>query len=1390
MIFPLAAADASGIWQLLATILLPLLVLGGSVACVAQMRRPGANLLGGLALLLGLLGGTLAASALLLRENLGRPGFLVLLLAGGLLAAAGLVCGGIGVALHGRMRFTEGRAAAAWGIALNVLLGAGGGVFFIGHYTAHRAAPAAPAADAASMKTLTFAEGNCQLSFSTSLWIESGIVARLDKETVLGLRCIRHDLMLAFSWVHDSEDASFHVRAGRNFAESKFPGLKTTSPVSERIGGLEFWHYEGTGAPTNSTLPRTISLWYASHGGTVYRIRAEYMVSGGQEALQEIRKVVATFALIDPAQQFIRPTPAPAPRPIFTQQPSPAPAKEGTSADFWAAIGKSFQDGSGKMDEATAMRLGFTTAIGPLGWIRVPENTGPLAAMPFHARLGLLNHFIGMSLPDDGGLLNIEDIRTLFDESTDPQCQNYSQSDPKPVEIPGAKQAVRTTAEFTKNGIRMRLRKIIALTDGRAFIFNAWQAINPATSERQLDDALATIRIAHGVEPLPPPAAAPARQLQSTHLHTLGVLASQRGEWPRALRLFQSAYRISQHNDLTIASIVACLDETGNPRKALNLLNELRDRVEKSAALRAARGRCRRLLGEMDGACEDFASALRDGHLEENDVGIYLACLLSQSKMAEAKKVADDFAAKSGTNRSRRLRASIHARAGDTEGALKLYEEILAKPPFDPVAAIEYGEIANGTGHYDTAAKAAADLLKAGNDSALTRLVEGWSHFGKKEWREAKVSFEKARTFQPNNEEIAAALLRASAMLGEGNNSSVKHPIPENEIPAATLAEIEEIAREAKPTKGANAWSPMRVAVISYRKGQQFSSTLHRRNHVADQSAVADFSTLNFAFDPLSQEIFVNRLTVTDESGNVIAKGVPEEQYLVDQSSQGPEATHGKILRVVVPGVKPGCTVEFAVTTRERAKAEEFPFQRNVVGTMHPVFTEAIVLRGDVGDVRAEPNAIFQKLAKRTEVKDTIIWLLREPPPWHLESLLPPVDEYMPVLSLGDRKADWKKEARDYLKQIGTLLTPDEDARKLALEITKGLTGNDEKIRALTRHVQRNVTYQAIEFGRRARIPKPAARSLSSHYGDCKDQALLLHHLLSSAGIESHLALVNSNTATVAALPSLDQFNHMIVRIPSLKSAFVDPTDSHLPAGLLAPAFFKHEALVLDAANPRLEALPGRSQFPAEHVGIESDISASADGAMQVKETVRISGYFATGLRHWLAEMQPSDRLASVQRWLTAERPQMHDVAIEALDQDEAELILKLQYTVQRGAASGRDGTVLPAILERQFIVHSFLKERHHPFDVQHPIVVDSRATLHTPTPPAAEAARSFSRSGKNDFCQWETKAVSPAAKDAPTVLTFHFESTAGIFPAGRYAEWQSACGSATEAWQTPLKAE
>src|SRR5439155_22130028 len=133
-----------------------------------------------------------------------------------------------------------------------------------------------------------------------------------------------------------------------------------------------------------------------------------------------------------------------------------------------------------------------------------------------------------------------------------------------------------------------------------------------------------------------------------------------------------------------------------------------------------------------------------------------------------------------------------------------------------------------------------------------------------------------------------------------------------------------------------------------------------------------------------------------------------------------------------------------------------------------------------------------------------------------------------------------------------------------------------DKIAALLRHVQQDYVYRAVEFGRRARVPQPVAAVLHNHFGDCKDHALLLHQLLGAAGIQSHLALVRANDVLITEMPSLDQFDHVIVFVPPTqtepRARIVDCTDKGSGLGNGNPYSRTHEALLLAPAKPRLIA--------------------------------------------------------------------------------------------------------------------------------------------------------------------------------------------------------------------------
>src|SRR5205807_1872138 len=140
---------------------------------------------------------------------------------------------------------------------------------------------------------------------------------------------------------------------------------------------------------------------------------------------------------------------------------------------------------------------------------------------------------------------------------------------------------------------------------------------------------------------------------------------------------------------------------------------------------------------------------------------------------------------------------------------------------------------------------------------------------------------------------------------------------------------------------------------------------------------------------------------------------------------------------------------------------------------------------------------------------DVVYSIETNPKQYFLESFQPPAEYHMPIIWLGESGQNWEQIGRTYLTDISDKLAPSDDIRQFAVELTKNSRTNREKIVALASHVQNAVTYQAIEFGRRARIPNAASQTLRLKYGDCKDHAVLLREMLESVKIPAYLALVN-----------------------------------------------------------------------------------------------------------------------------------------------------------------------------------------------------------------------------------------------------------------------------------------
>jgi hypothetical protein len=130
----------------------------------------------------------------------------------------------------------------------------------------------------------------------------------------------------------------------------------------------------------------------------------------------------------------------------------------------------------------------------------------------------------------------------------------------------------------------------------------------------------------------------------------------------------------------------------------------------------------------------------------------------------------------------------------------------------------------------------------------------------------------------------------------------------------------------------------------------------------------------------------------------------------------------------------------------------------------------------------------------------------------------------------------WKGVGQWYTPLFQTRIAASPDITAKTQELVAGKTDFYDKAEALSKFVQKNIRYVAIEVGIGGYQPHAASDIFRNKYGDCKDKTALLASMLSVAGIHAAALVVDSERGVVDPnTPSVEAANHVItaIEIPS-----------------------------------------------------------------------------------------------------------------------------------------------------------------------------------------------------------------------------------------------------------------
>ncbi len=550
----------------------------------------------------------------------------------------------------------------------------------------------------------------------------------------------------------------------------------------------------------------------------------------------------------------------------------------------------------------------------------------------------------------------------------------------------------------------------------------------------------------------------------------------------------------------------------------------------------------------------------------------------------------------------------------------------------------------------------------------------------------------------------AAAMVLAAAPAAAGNEPW--------DLPAESLK------KALTRVKGADAYPGAAAVVVFDRREVKvedsgLSRTVqHTLTKALTPAGARELSVVTLPYDPLSADVEVLRCRVVGAAGAV--------RDIDRATTQDHPATQWTILwnsrhkLVAVGRLETGDAVElvtrrvgFTYALLDETGGGEARFVPPMKGHFYdivPFWSQWPVIEQSYSvAIPAEKNLQYQFFNGGAEVNDrtaggvrTVAVTLRNFKPAEREPGMVAWSDVAPKLLL-TTAADWRAKAVWFhgVQEDARAFEVTPELQRVADEVTRGLTRDEDKAAALTHWVAENIRYIGLHMGEgEGYTLHPASMTLRDRGGVCKDKAGILVALLRAAGLEAYagMTMAGERIERIAA----DQFNHCITvwRRPDGSTRLLDPTWVPGVRELWSSREQQQEVLM---------GLPGGADLlttpispPEEHpleVVIRSILLA--DGTLKGTIRATADGQSDAGLRRAYRGHRRSELPALDQGMLDAVDPRAVVRVTSRTDPDDLRVpfTIEAEFTISGYARALDDGSLLLV-----------------PLSARHPIGVASRA--------------------------------------------------------------------------------
>jgi transglutaminase-like putative cysteine protease len=459
------------------------------------------------------------------------------------------------------------------------------------------------------------------------------------------------------------------------------------------------------------------------------------------------------------------------------------------------------------------------------------------------------------------------------------------------------------------------------------------------------------------------------------------------------------------------------------------------------------------------------------------------------------------------------------------------------------------------------------------------------------------------------------------------------------------------------------------------------------------EAAAAESREYDFSYETDSETVEVRSARVYRAGGQIDDAVESGAGAMADDPTLA-IFTSARSYYVRFPRLEPGDVVEVQYRVEDVAPRNVFADYFGEVVYMQssePIFRSEYVLRTPTERTFYFNEPSVPGLKKTVEVRggERIFHFLAEDvAPVHEEPLQPPWTEVLGHVNVSTYKT-WDEMGSWYWGLVKDQFVPDDEVRRRAEALTKGLKDEASKVRAIYDYVVQKTRYVALEFGIHGYKPYRCAQIFARGFGDCKDKATLIVTMLEAIGIKATPVVVRTaHKGDIETSPaSLAPFDHMIAYVPSL-DLYLDGTAEHT-GSMELPAMDRGAlALQVNEGKPSLVHLPD----PPASASVSShkvDVALGADDSATIDWRTEIVGVEAS---EWRARFHAqATRKQRAQQLLGSMLPGTEVSAVEAgnLEDVEQKVTMRVRGKVPQFARVEGDLLSVP-LGRREHMVRDF----------------------------------------------------------------------------------------------------